>query len=88
MKNLNSGRLPVFARVDVRVTFRPKWQSNRWQFYVEVINVLNRKNAGSLDATLEYDPTSDRPRAGLHPGLRPPAAALLRREAAVLNSRQ
>ncbi len=66
--NLNSGRLPVFARVDVRVTFRPKWQSSRWQFYVEVINVLNRKNAGSLDATLEYDPTSDRPRLVYQPG--------------------
>jgi hypothetical protein len=59
--NLNSGRLPVFARVDVRVTFRPAWQSNRWQFYVEVINVLNRQNAGSLDATLEYNPSGDRP---------------------------
>jgi hypothetical protein len=66
--NLNSGRLPVFARLDVRVTFRPKWQSNRWQFYVEVINVLNRENAGSLDATLEYDPGSDRPRIVYTPG--------------------
>ena len=59
--NLNSGRLPVFARVDVRVTFRPAWQSNRWQFYAEVINVLKRENAGSLEATLEYNPAGDRP---------------------------
>ena len=35
------------------------WQ---WQFYVEVINVLDRSNAGSLEPTLEYDPAGDRPR--------------------------
>jgi hypothetical protein len=60
--NLNSGRLPVFARVDLRVTFRPQWQDSRWQLYVEVINLLNRRNAGSLETELLYDPTSDRPR--------------------------
>jgi hypothetical protein len=61
VENLNAGRLPTFARVDVRVTFMPRWQSSRWQFYVEVINALNRENAGSLDATLEYNPDGDRP---------------------------
>ena len=60
--NLNSGRLTTFARLDARLTFRPKWQNSRWQLYVEVINVLNRKNAGSMSAELNYDPTSDRPR--------------------------
>ena len=33
-----------------------------WELYVEVINLLNRENAGTLDAQLEYDPTSDRPK--------------------------
>jgi hypothetical protein len=59
--NLNAARLPLFARVDVRATFRPSWSANRWQLYVEVINVLNRENAGSLDPVLSYDPSSDRP---------------------------
>ena len=59
--NLNSGRLPVFARVDLRTTFRPRWQNSRWQLYVEVINLLNRDNAGTLDSELVYDPDSDRP---------------------------
>ncbi|MCC7125653.1 MAG: TonB-dependent receptor [Acidobacteria bacterium] len=59
--NLNSGRLPAFARVDLRVTFRPGWQSNRWLLYAEVINLLNRNN-GELDAELAYDASSDRPR--------------------------
>jgi hypothetical protein len=60
--NLNSGRLPVFARVDLRVTFRPQWQNSRWQLYGEVINLLDRNNAGSLSTELVYDPASDRPR--------------------------
>ena len=60
--NLNTARLPVFARVDVRTTFRPGGGSGRWELYVDVINVLNRKNAGAIRAQLEYDPTSDRPR--------------------------
>ena len=59
--NLNAATLPLFARVDVRATFKPSWFSSRWQFYVEVINVLNRENAGSLDPVLAYDPSSDRP---------------------------
>ena len=62
VENLNAGRVPLFARVDVRTTFKPGWSNNRWQFYVEVIDLLNRKNAGSLEPALEYDPASDRPR--------------------------
>lgn len=60
--NLNTARLPMFARVDLRVTFRPLWQNSRWQVYVEAINLLNRKNISSVDAELVYDPASDRPR--------------------------
>ena len=62
VENLNSARLPVFARVDLRTTFRPGWMNRRWQLYVEIINALNRKNAGTLQPNLEYDPASDRPR--------------------------
>lgn len=62
VSNLNAGRLPVFARVDVRVTWRPRGQTGRWELYAEVINALNRKNAGAFDAQLEYDSASDRPR--------------------------
>jgi hypothetical protein len=60
--NLNTGRLPVFARVDVRATWRPRGQAGRWELYAEIINVLNRKNVGAFEAQLEYDSTSDRPR--------------------------
>ncbi len=60
--NLNHARLPLFARVDVRATWRPRGASGRWELYAEVINALNRKNAGAFEPRLEYDPASDRPR--------------------------
>jgi len=60
--NLNEARLPVFARVDMRVSWRPRGATGRWEFYAEVINLLNRKNAGALEAELEHDPGADRPR--------------------------
>lgn len=61
VQNLNNARLPVFARVDARATWRPRGARGRWEFYAEVINLLNRKNAGSLTPELDYDPESDRP---------------------------
>ncbi|MBP8272906.1 MAG: hypothetical protein KAY59_00660, partial [Acidobacteria bacterium] len=60
--NLNGARLPDFARLDMRLTWKPRGASGRWEFYAEVINVLNRENAGAIDPQLEYDPNSDRPR--------------------------
>ncbi|MEZ5290949.1 MAG: TonB-dependent receptor plug domain-containing protein [Vicinamibacterales bacterium] len=59
--NLNSARLPVFARVDARVTWRPRGSTGRWELYAELINALGRKNAGALSPELVYDPASDRP---------------------------
>jgi hypothetical protein len=59
---LNSERLPFFARLDLRASFRPRGEKGRWQFYVETINALRRKNVSGIDATLEYDPDSDRPK--------------------------
>jgi hypothetical protein len=60
--NLNTARLPTFARLDLRVNFRPRGASGRWLFYLDLINVLNRENAGGYQASLAYDPASDRPR--------------------------
>lgn len=59
--NLNGARLPYFARTDVRVTWRPRGAAGRWEIYAEVINLLNRKNAGALTAELAYAAGSDRP---------------------------
>lgn len=62
VSNLNSGRLPSYARLDARVTYRPGGLQGRWEVYLEVLNVLGRTNAGSLEPSLLYDPTGPRPR--------------------------
>jgi hypothetical protein len=59
---LNSARLPFYARLDLRAAFRPRGEKGRWQFYVEAINALRRRNTATLEAELAYDPDSDRPR--------------------------
>ena len=59
VSNLNAARLPDFARVDVRLSFRPKGPAGRWLFYVEVINVLDRQNAASLDYDIRFDAEGD-----------------------------
>lgn len=59
--NFNTAQLPFFARVDLRVTFRPRWANDRWQLYIDVINLLNRDNASDISVELVYDPDSDRP---------------------------
>ena len=53
---------PDFARLDVRASWKPRGQGSRWEFYAEVINLTNRKNAGSITPTLAYNPGADRPR--------------------------
>ena len=59
--HLNTARLPMFARVDVRGTWRPRAGTGRWELYIEVINLLNRKNAGALTANLAYNPAGNTP---------------------------
>ena len=58
----NTARLPGYARLDLRITFNPKKVTSRWQFYVEIFNVLNRKHGSNISYDLFYDPSSDRPR--------------------------
>jgi hypothetical protein len=49
---LNSARMPMFARVDLRFGYRPGGLSGRWQLYVEGLNVLNHQNAWFMDADI------------------------------------
>jgi outer membrane receptor protein involved in Fe transport len=62
LSNVNTARLPHFARVDARLTWRPSWGGERWTFYADFINVLNAKNVIQIDSALVFDPASDRPR--------------------------
>jgi len=66
VSNLNSGRLPLYARLDLRLTYM-RSPASRWQLYLETLNALNRKNASSLTPKLDYDPASDRPSVRVSP---------------------
>jgi hypothetical protein len=60
--NLNTARLPLYARLDMRVTFNPKRVTGRWQIYAEVLNAFYHENISALSSRPRYDPASDRPR--------------------------
>jgi hypothetical protein len=61
VSNLNSGRLPYYGRIDARLTFRPGGAASRWEVFVEVLNALNRDNAGELEPSLVYNPDGPLP---------------------------
>ena len=56
--NLNTARLPPYARLDLRVTFNPKKVTGRWQIYAEIFNALNRENGSTI--TYDLRPTRER----------------------------
>ena len=62
IENLNSGRLPYYARVDLRATYQPGGATGRWSLYIEVINLLGRENPVVLEPQLAHDPASTMPR--------------------------
>jgi hypothetical protein len=72
VSNLSSSRLPTYARLDLRLSWLPGGADGRWLFYLDVINVTNRKNAASIEPRLEYDPTGVQPRLVEEPGGRIP----------------
>ena len=61
-RNLNTSRLPFYARFDVRATWRPGGETGRFELYLEIINALNRDNAVQVESQLEFDPASKVPR--------------------------
>ena len=67
LDDLLSARLPLFARLDARLSFRPRGPDGQWLFFVDFINVLDRENVGAYVESLEYDPASDQPRLVLEP---------------------
>jgi hypothetical protein len=57
VSNLNTARLPAYARLDLRLNWLPGGSTGRWIIYVDVLNVTNRDNAAAIDPRLEHDPT-------------------------------
>ena len=60
--HLNAGRLPHYARIDLRVTYRRGGATGRWSLYIEVLNLLDRNNAIALETRLRHDPNAEVPR--------------------------
>ncbi|MCG8605061.1 TonB-dependent receptor [bacterium] len=54
-ENINSRRYPDYHRLDLRLTYTAKWFHSNWQFYVEAINVYNRKNVLFLRSIIEIE---------------------------------
>jgi hypothetical protein len=59
---LNSARMPMFSRLDLRLGYRPRGVSGRWEVYLESINVLKHNNAWFVDADIVQDQGSGMPR--------------------------
>ena len=68
VENLNTARLPHYARVDVRATYQRGDADGGWSFYVEVINLLGRDNAIVLQPRLDHAPGAELPRLTEGPG--------------------
>ena len=62
VSNLLRARFPWFARLDLRVNWRPKGERSRWLFYLEFINATNRENVGRYEAKLRSVNGADRPK--------------------------
>ena len=67
LDNLQRGRLPAYARVDLRITNLRGTPPGRWSWYIEVINLLNRDNPVEFQSFLEHDPDSLTPRVLQNP---------------------
>ena len=62
LEALQRGRLPYYARVDLRIAHQPGGPSGRWSWYIEVINLLNRDNPVEIETSLAHNPDSLMPR--------------------------
>ena len=54
--NLHRGRLPAYARLDLRLTYRHGGPGGRWSVYTEVLNATNRDNGVGMFAQVVADP--------------------------------
>ena len=52
LDNLQRAQLPLYARLDLRLTFR----RGRWSAYAEVINALNRRNGVAIETAVVANP--------------------------------
>ncbi len=53
LRNLNSGRLPDYHRLDLRATTYTDWWGWEWSLYLDIMNVYNRRNVAIQEYYLE-----------------------------------
>ena len=56
LDNLHRARLPMYARLDLRLSYRHGGPGGRWSAYAEVINALNRENGVDIDQRVTARP--------------------------------
>jgi hypothetical protein len=59
----NSARLPAYHRLDMRVSHERKMWNAHWTFYIDIVNVYNRKNVQGYEYNDDY--TEKQPRYGI-----------------------
>lgn len=52
LKNFFNARKPPYHRLDVRVTYNTKFWNADWSFYLDVVNVYNRRNIVAYDFSI------------------------------------
>ncbi len=65
--NRFSERRPAYHRLDVRLTAYADFWNAKWSFYLDVINVYNRKNVIGYNYVLKDDLTIERRTTGMIP---------------------
>ena len=74
-ENINSARLPAYHRLDARITYATEIWKSSWNFYLDFINVYNRKNVLFYRYRIEIEGDDE----NLPPSLRFPKPVLLRK---------
>ena len=85
--NLNAARLPMFARLDLRLTYRTS-PTSRWSFYGRGHQRAEPRQRRQHDARPRLRPHERPARDRLRPGRRPPPAAFLRDSRPLLITRR
>ena len=68
--DINRARLPVFGRLDARLTYRPRLGGERLTWHLDLLNLSNARNVSFIDSTLVFDPGGHWPRIVETPGER------------------
>ncbi len=61
LDNRGRARLPSYARLDLRLTYRHGGRGGRFEAYAEVINALNRENGVEIETEVVSDPAGGLP---------------------------